>query len=358
MSRATHRSRRNLREVRLGFVPLLDAAPLLVARDLGLFEKWGIQACLSQELGWASVREKLLYGELDVAHAPGLMAFSVHLGLQTRACPIRADVLLSRQGNAITLSKRLWQKGARDIQGFRQLVRAEYPRRMTFAVVSLFSSHHFILRAWLERADLDPDLDVRFVVLPPSLVGEHMREGTIDGFCVGEPWNSASVLAGDGWMIADSSDICPRHPEKVLLARESFVWEHPEVYRSLRQALGEACAWCHEIKNRASLVDLIIASSAFPLDRTVLANALEGTMDLGASRSRPAKDFILFQDGDPLVIEAWSIAQFLQQARHLGCPGLPSQINLALARRLFNSPDLRDTRKVKAKASTAEKQMI
>lgn len=334
---ARHASRADLN---VGYVPLLDAAPLLVAQEMGFFRRHGVNVRLQPELGWASVREKLLYSELDAAHAPALMAFSLHLGMQARSCPVRAGFLLNRQGNAITLSKRLWLKGGRDAATVRQLIRAELPRRLTFAVVSLFSSHHFLLRCWLEQAGLDPDQSVRIVVLPPSLMGEHMREGTIDGFCAGEPWNSAAVLTGEGWIVADSATLAPRHAEKVLLVRESVTQERAEVLTAAHHALAEACAWCEAPSHRAELADLLVTLDVFSMERAVLLNALVGPMELGGGQRRPASGFLIFHDPLNGQMTESDCRELIQQARGLGHAALPPQLTLALGRRLFLPPSV------------------
>lgn len=333
--RPTRRPSSGRSVLRVGYVPLLDAAPLVLAQQMGIFERHGLSVDLRPELGWASIREKLLYGELDAAHAPALMAFSIHLGLQSRACPVRADVILSCQGNAVTLSKRLWQKGVRDAATLRQVIRAESPRRMVFAVVSLFSSHHYLLRRWLEDAGIRPDEDLRLVVLPPNLVAEHMREGYIDGFCSGEPWNSAAVLDGEGWIAASSADIEPRHPEKALLIREASALENPEAYAALRQAVAEACRWCDAPSHRPVVADALEDAGVFDLPLRTIANALTGTMDLGAGRTAPAQGFIRFNDGDPRMADEWTCRQLVDQARHLGMVTLPPQLNITLARKLI-----------------------
>ena len=126
---------------RIGYVPLIDAAPLLVAEALGLYSKWGVAVSLSAELGWGSIREKLVYGELEAAHAPGPLLFSILLGTHSRPCGVTTDLVLSLQGNAITLSRRFWDRGVRDARTFRLLVRGEAPHRPAFAVVARFSSH-------------------------------------------------------------------------------------------------------------------------------------------------------------------------------------------------------------------------
>lgn len=267
--------------VRLGFVPLADAAPLLAARSLGIFEREGLDVRLEAELGWGTIREKIAHGELEAAHALGGLVFSLILGTHTRPCQVRAESMLSFEGNAITLSRRLWKKGVRDGQSLRLLLRAESPRRPVFAVVSTVSSHHMLLRRWLETSGMDPDRDVRIVVLPPPLVCEHMREGHIDGFCAGEPWNTAAVQDGEGWVVATSRTLDAGHPEKVLLLSESFVLRDPETAASLRRSLWEACKWCDDPSNRKDIPPLFKEADWFGLPDEVVSRAVTGPFDRG-----------------------------------------------------------------------------
>jgi NitT/TauT family transport system ATP-binding protein len=274
-------SRSPVGTLRIGFVPLSDSAPLLVAAELGLFRERGLSVRLDRELGWGSIRERLVYGELDAAHAPGGLIFSILCGTHAPARKVRTDFVLNLQGNAITLSKRLWQKGVRDAATFRLLLRSEAPRRPTFAVVSAFSSHLHLLRKWLVRGGIDPDRDVRIVMLPPPLVAEHMRNGFIDGFCVGEPWNSAAALTGEGWIVATSASLEPQHPEKVLVVSEALATQRPEEYAALQDALAEACRYCDTAEGREAIVDLFHERRLFPVSREVLANGLIGPLHKG-----------------------------------------------------------------------------
>jgi NitT/TauT family transport system ATP-binding protein len=283
---------------RLGYVPLIDATPLLVASAMGFFEKEGVAVSLSRELGWGSIREKIVYGELDGAPAPAGLLFSILLGTHAPACPVSTDLVMSVQGNAITLSRRLWEKGVRDARTFRLVVRSEAPRRPAFAVVSPFSSHHTLLREWLRSAGLDPDRDVRITALPPPLVAEHMREGQIDGFCSGEPWNSGAAISGDGWTIATSAQLAPGHVEKVLAMRNDSRVRQPEAYAALRRALVEACKYCDQPENRPALVDFLHERGIFPLSREALANSLVGPFHNGIETIESRRPFISFhRDG-------------------------------------------------------------
>jgi ABC-type nitrate/sulfonate/bicarbonate transport system substrate-binding protein len=285
-------------EFRLGYVPLLDAAPLLVAESLGLFTKAGLRVRLSRELGWGSIREKVVYGELDGAPMPGGLLFSVLLGTHAPACAVSTDLVLNLQGNAITLSRRLWERGVRDARTFRLVVRSEAPRRMTLAVVSPFSSHYFLLREWIRSAGLDPDRDVRIIVLPPPLVAENMREGQIDGFCAGEPWNSGAALAGDGWIVATSAMLAPDHPEKVLAMRNDSKRRQPEAYAALRAALIEACRYCDQPENRESVTCLLTDRDIFPLPAEALRNGLVGPFHNGFELVEERRPFISFHRRD------------------------------------------------------------
>jgi NitT/TauT family transport system ATP-binding protein len=267
--------------IRIGYVPLVDAAPLLMAEALGLFNDNGLQVKLERELGWGSIREKLVYGELEAAHAPGGLLYSILFGTHTRPCQVSTDLVLNLQGNAITLSRRLWEKGARDAHSFRQLLRSEAPRKPTLAVVSPFSSHNYLLRKWLTAADIRPDRDVRIISLPPALVVEQMVSGQIDGFCVGEPWNSAAVLTDSGWIAATSATIAPLHPEKVLIATHELRQQRSEDYFGLRQALVTAAEFCDTPRGRQELVTLMQERALFPFRREVLENSLIGPMQRG-----------------------------------------------------------------------------
>jgi ABC-type nitrate/sulfonate/bicarbonate transport system substrate-binding protein len=283
---------------RIGYVPLVDAAPLLVAEALGLYSRRGVAVSLSAELGWGSIREKLVYGELEAAHAPGPLLFSILLGTRSRACGVTTDLVLSLQGNAITLSRRFWDRGVRDANTFRALVRGEAPHKPVFAVVARFSSHHFLLRSWLRSAGLDPERDFRIVVLPPPLVVEHMREGQIDGFCAGEPWNSVAALSGEGWVVATSMSLAPKHPEKVLLVRNEIFHRQPDGYSALRSAILEAGRFCDQPENRQAVVDILKGYHAFPVTKQVLMNSLVGPFSTGIADLEGEGPFLMFHQGD------------------------------------------------------------
>ena len=284
--------------VRVGYVPLIDAAPLIAAEALGYFERAGLRVNLEQELGWGSVRDKIVYGELDAAHAPGGLLFSILLGIHAPARSVETDLVISLQGNAITLSRRLWQKGVTNGDSLRMMIRSEAPGKPRFAVVSPYSSHLFLLHQWLRKAGINPETDVRIVILPPPLVVEHMRQGYIDGFCAGEPWNSVAALGGDGWIVATSASLAPDHPEKVLICAREMSGDFPEEYAVLRKAILAGCHYCESAANRLALIDLLHERLFVSVSKEALANCLSNLPQTGVLPLSVKGPLIKFHAGD------------------------------------------------------------
>ncbi len=283
---------------KIGFLPLTDSAPLLVADHEGFFRKYDVAVNLCCEIGWATVREKLTFGELDGAVAVAGLAPALRLGINGPSCPVIAPLVLSLQGNAITLSRHLYNAGVRDAQSLTQYVRGHQNRVLTMGVISKWCSHYFLLRDWLASGGLRVDEEVRLVLLPPPLLPELLASGAIDGFCSGEPWNSAAVLGGQGWVAATTGELNPRHVEKVLLLNEDTARANPEATNRLLQALREACAWCDEVKHRPQVAEILHRSGHFSTDLATLRASLVGPFRDGAGQSTPAENFHFFHRHD------------------------------------------------------------
>lgn len=307
--------------IRLGFLALSDCAPLLVAHALGYFEDEGVTVTLHREAGWASIREKILYRQLDGAHAVVGMGLSLRLGLNGLSCRAITPLVLNLHGNAITLSLDLWRRGAREAESLAKLIHSSCQRPLTFGIVARSSSHHFFLRQWLARAGVDPDHEVRMVILPPPHMPRALAAGLIDGFCAGDPWNSLAIAQGTGWCAALSSEFMPGHPDKILLTTEDFAAEEPRALAGIVRALEQACRYCAAPDNRERVVGLLHNSGHFRVNRAVLARALTGPFDDGVSGQREVKSFYLFHGAgvnEPTSEKAeWTAAQF---ARHGLCP--------------------------------------
>ena len=281
------------RAIRLGFVALSDCAPIVMAAELGLFAKHGIDVELHREVGWATVRDKIIYGELDAAHAPAGLVVAASCGLGSVRTECLTGLVLNLHGNAITLSQTLWQRGVRDGGTLRQAI-PDSGGRLTFGVVHAYSAHSFLLRNWLRAHRILPERDVRIVIVPPAQVHANLKAGHLDGYCVGEPWNSLAVLTRSGWCVATSEDLAPRHPEKVLMVRRDFAERSEREHLALIAALVEACAFCAQPENRERLMETLAQPAYVSVPIQALRMSMAGTFDYGNGRIEKQSSFHVF----------------------------------------------------------------
>ncbi len=318
-------------------MPLNDCAPLVIAQEKGFFAARGLNVSLHRELGWATVRDKIIYRELDGAHALAAMPVAATLGLGSVRTDCLAAIVLNLNGNAITLSERLWKRGVRDGHSLRaEIIRQRHDRVMTFGVVNRFSSHQHLLQTWFAAHQIQ-EQDVRIVVLPPSQMEANLSRGNLDGFCVGEPWNSVAVKSGSGWVAATSAEIEPLHPEKVLMVRTDFAETHEAEHLALVSALHESCAFCDDPANAAEIAVLLARPDYVHADPDAILAGLNGAFNFGHSKTEPLPDFCTFhRDGanEPTLARAmWAI----NMVRATGACQEPSALNQHLARRCFRS---------------------
>ncbi len=329
--------RQSSRPLRLGFAALTDAAPLISAQELGLFRQHRLTVELRREIGWATVRDKIIYGELDAAQAPAPLLWAAQLGLGGSQGDVLTALVLNLHGNAITLSSRLHAAGVRDGRSFRaEALRRHGAARLTLGIVHPFSSHHLQLRQWLLTAGLDPEKDVCIVVVPPAQMFRHLVAGTLDGYCAGEPWGSVAVQAGQGWCPTWSARLAPGHVEKVLMVRADFARDCSEEHLALVAALNTACTWCDEPANRPQLADWLAQPRYLDVSADTIRPALLGRFDTGAGKVETVSDFHIFSRGEA-NLPSVTAATTLQN--ELGAAGLiPSGLAPAdLPARLFRA---------------------
>lgn len=278
----------------VGFVPTIDCAVLIAAAELGLFRKYDLNVRLSREVGWATIREKLLHEELDAAAAHASMLFSIYCGIGVVRRSCLTGLLLGFNGSAITLSNELWCAGVRDAESLGAHVRDQRQRRpLTFGVVLGLSSQNYNLRKWLRSGGIDPDRDVRIIVIPSALVYESYREGYLDGYCVAEPWNSAAALSGSGWVATTTGEVEPEHPEKVLLVLQDFAEQREEEHLRLIASLIEASRFCDDPAHRREFARMLARPEYFDVSEKLLENALNGPFYTGKER-RDVDDLVVF----------------------------------------------------------------
>lgn len=329
------------RPLRIGFLALTDAAPLIVAHAHGLFRRRGLQVVLEREVGWATIREKILYGELDAAQAPAPMLWSTRLGLDCAPRPVLTAFVFNLGGNALTLSTGLHAAGAGDAATLRSMARSRRGEsRLTFGIVFPFSSHHLLIRRWLHAAGLRPDHEVRIVVVPPAQMFRNLQAGTIDGYCVGEPWNSVAVRAGLGWCPTWSAAQFPGLAEKVLMVTEAFAESRASEHAGLVAALTEAAAWCDAPQHRPDLARLLSGAAYLNVPERVIASALTGAFDCGLGRIASVPDFLVFhRDGANAPDQAKALAL---QHELVSAGLLPAKTDPQLLRQLFREDLFRE----------------
>ena len=337
--------------IRLGFVPLTDCAPLVIARERGFFREEGLDVTLSREPSWANVRDKLAVGELDGAQLLAPMSLSTSLGIDGVDVPLIVPMSLDLNGNAITVSRALGERLERTVRGtgpgpaavvaagaiaagLRELI--EEDRRkglppLMLAVVFPFSSHGYILRYWLASAGIDPDHDVRIVVAPPPAMVAMLEQGSIDGYCVGEPWNSLAWAKGIGRIVATSFDVWPCGPEKVLALRRAWAESHPATVRAIGRALMRACRWLDDLTNREQAVHVIAGLSFVDAPVDVVARSMSGRIGGadGGSRELPAMH-VFFRHAATFPWRsqaAWFVAQMIRWGQIEKLPDLEGIID-------------------------------
>ncbi len=341
-------------KLRIGYIPLVDAAALLVAVDHGFAAAEGLDIDLVREVSWSNVRDKLNIGLFDAAHLLSPVAIASSLGIGHVRVPLIVPFNLGYNGNAITVSPRLFTLLSRAADGdlsdpkvsSRALARVIAERKartdelLTFGMTFPFSHHNYQLRYWMAAGGVDPDDDVRMVVLPPPYMVDSLSSGHVDGFCVGAPWNSAAVDSGIGHILHFGCEIMARVSEKVLALRERWAGDHPGALAALVRALARASEFVSNPDNRANVANTV--AQRIGTTPEIVIRTLTGilkTRPEGAVRQNDSY-IVIGRDGadrpDP-VQAAWAYAQIVRW----GQAPLSEELR-ATAQKVFR-PDLYDS---------------
>lgn len=294
--------------VRAGFIPLVDAAPFIVAHECGFAEDAGLTLDLSRSTSWAGLRDRLSVGEVDCAHMLSPVVIASQLGLGNPKAPMVVPFGLSMNGNAISVSVALHEamiKAGWSPQNLRdpassagalaEVVRQRQTTgqtQLTFASVYPFSTHTYELRYWLASAGIDPDVDVHLTIVPPPMMGNAFAEGHIDGCCVGAPWSSLSAESGYSQIVALKVDMWRQGPEKVLAVREHWADQVPQTLYPLVRMLFDSAVWCADSSNLNELAQIMSKPHYLDMDAAVIAKSLSGSILSNAQN--PVEDHLLF----------------------------------------------------------------
>jgi NitT/TauT family transport system ATP-binding protein len=310
----------------IGFIPLVDAAALIVAVDKGFTAAEGLDVNLVREVSWSNVRDKLNIGLFDAAHLLAPVAIASSLGIGHVRVPITAPFNLGINGNAITVSPALHAAVMAEIDGdrydplatARALSRVVAARRkrgaepLTFAMTFPFSTHNYQLRFWMAVGGVKPDEDIRMVVLPPPYMADSLASGQVDAFCVGAPWNSIAVDRGVGHILHFVSDILVRAAEKVLAMRQSWSERNPDVVAALVRATARGSAFVEQ--NRDETARILARPDRVGVEPELIRRTLDGDLKISPDGTmRQSSRYLLVGREDAArpdpVQAAWLYAQ-------------------------------------------------
>jgi NitT/TauT family transport system ATP-binding protein len=320
-----------LTPVRAGFIPLTDAAVLIAAADRGFAEQEGIALDLVRDVSWANVRDRLLLGDFQVAHLLSPTAIAANIGLGYPPVPIVVPAALGLNGSAIIVSNALHAALAALAEGnladpavsgaaLARIVadgKRDGAEPLTFATVFPFSTHNYLLRFWMAAAGIDPDEDVRLVVVPPPYMVDSLSRGHVAGMCVGAPWPSVGVAAGLGHILHFGSDIVATAPDKVLAVRGEWQEANPDAAERLLRAVIRSALWCAAPENRHELADILSEPNRLGVSPGIIRHALDGRLIVSPDGDVREDARYLWMDLDPAIRPlpahaAWLYAQMVR----------------------------------------------
>ncbi len=280
-------------EVKIGFIPLTDCAAIIVAAEMGFDKKYGIKIIPAKQASWAAVRDKTMNGELHASHVLYGLIYGVQLGIGGQQKDMKVLMCLNNNGQAITLSNQLKDKGVKDGKSLKRVMTNEN-RDFTFAQTFPTGTHAMWLNYWLAANGIDPVKDIKNIVVPPPQMVANMRIGNMDGYCVGEPWNARAIYDKLGFTVSTTQDIWTDHPEKVLGTTAEFVAKNPNTARAMIAAILDACKYIDAMENRAKVAKLISSKAYVNTAEEVIGGRFVGDYDNGNGRKYKDPNYMKF----------------------------------------------------------------
>jgi nitrate/nitrite transport system substrate-binding protein len=285
-------------DLAIGFIPLTDCASVVMAGELGLYKKYGLNVTVSKEASWAAVRDKLILGQLDAAHVLYGLIYGAHLGIGSQKKDMAILMGIDHNGQGITLSNKLRDQGVTSGEKLKELVDKK-TREFTFAQTFPTGTHAMWLYYWLGAYGINPFSDVKNITIPPPQMVANMRVGNMDGYCVGEPWNARAIFDKIGFSVTATQGIWKNHPEKVLGTTREFVEKHPNTTRAMMMAVLEASKYIDTMTNRARVAEIIGGKAWVNAPPQVILGRMLGEYEDGLGKSWKDPDFMKFyNDGE------------------------------------------------------------
>jgi nitrate/nitrite transport system substrate-binding protein len=304
-------------KVRIGIIALTDCSSIVMAHELGLFKKYGIESTISKEASWAVIRDRLTLGENQATHMLLGIPYAATMGLL--GSPVKPMIIpfyLNRNGQAITLTKALLEKGVKTPQQLKPLALEAKAKGnpMTFAMTYPPGTHAMWTRYWLGAGGINPDRDVTLITIPPPQMVANMKVGKMDGYCVGEPWPARAIADGIGFTTITTQQIWKDHPEKVLAFTEEYAQKNPKTVKAVMRAVLEASQWNDKLENRPRMAEVVSQPQYINCPKEIILGRLLGDIDYGDGRKEKDKLYMTFFDRHtnfPLKSHGvWWLSQF------------------------------------------------
>jgi nitrate/nitrite transport system substrate-binding protein len=321
--------------VRFGIIALTDCASIVMAHELGLFKKFGINSVVSKEASWAVIRDKLSLGENQATHMLIGMPLASTMGLLGSPLkPIVIPWMLNRNGQAITLASAFkGVKSARDLKPLVDKAKSS-GSPLTFAMTFPPGTHAMWTRYWLASGGINPDKDITLITIPPAQMVANMKIGKMHGFCVGEPWNSRAIADGIGFTAITTQKLWPDHPEKVCAFTEEFANRNPKTVKAALKALHLASQHIDKMENRPSVVEVISRPAYINCPKEIILGRLQGKYDYGNGTSEQDPKYMIFSDRNcnfpSRTFGHWWLSQFRRWGMVKGAPNYTQIVDRVL----------------------------
>src|SRR5437867_1302821 len=275
-------------KMRIGIIALTDCSSIVMAHELQVFKKYGIESTISKEASWAVIRDRLSLGENQATHMLLGTPYAATMGLQgSPVKPMIIPMYLNRNGQAITLTKALLEKGAKTPPQIKPLAFEAKAKGtpMAFAMTYPPGTHAMWMRYWLASGGINPDRDISLITIPPPQMVANMKIGKMDGFCVGEPWNARAIIDGIGFTSITTQEIWKDHVEKVCAFTLEFAEKNPRTVKAVLKGLHEASVWLDNFDNRPEQCAIVSKPNYINSDKGIILGRLLGKLDYGDGRS-------------------------------------------------------------------------
>ncbi len=309
VAKAANAPKVEVTKAKLGFIALTDAAPLIIAQEKGLFQKYGMTDVeVAKQASWPVTRDNLELGSggggIDGAHILSPMPYFMTLGQTKNKQPVPMYILarLNTNGQAISVANNYKDfKVALDSKGLKQALakaKASGKNELKAAITFPGGTHDLWMRYWLAAGGIDPNQDISVVPIPPPQMVANMKVGSMEAFCVGEPWNAQLVNQGKGYSALLTGELWKDHPEKCFAMRADWVDKNPNAAKALLMAVQEAQQWCEKAENKEEMCQILSQQKWFKVPAKDIIERAKGNIDYGDGRP-------LVKDS-PILMKYWA----------------------------------------------------